>query len=203
MAPTFEEPLPMYGLTEAWRGDRRRRERGGRTGSDVLDVWAGVHYTPNTGEEIVVRTQRRAIHGGPDPAAPRVTGPEQLVKHDAAWSMVEASRAADFAALRAATDPGEWRRVHAAYSKAMDDDAERISRDDGQWQPVDLTIDGSTVDAIEATWEGWWVVLHIGVGEIADVLIYGPSSARPMPLQLQSLSAPYPQHPATPDSTAD
>jgi hypothetical protein len=185
-----EEPLPLYGLAADWRGDRRRRERSSRKGSDVLTIWSGVHFTPGTGEEIVVRAQRRAIHRGPDPGALRVTGPEELVKRDAAWAMVAASRAAEGAALRAVTDPGDWKRVHAAYSEAIDDVAQEISREDERWKPADLTIDDAVVNAIEATCDdGWWVVLHIGVGEIADVFVYGPPGTRPTPLKLQSVSA--------------
>ncbi|MGD0198412.1 MAG: hypothetical protein ABSC56_10990 [Solirubrobacteraceae bacterium] len=203
MAQVPEEHLPLYGLAADWRGDRRLREHGGRKSSDVLNVWAGVHYTPVTGEEIVVRTQRRAIDGGLDPEAPPVTGSEQLVKLDAAWAMVAASRAADGAALREATDPSDWKRVHAAYSQEMDDVAQEISRQDEHWKAADLTIDGVAVNAIEATCDGWWVVLHLGVGEVADVFVYGPPGARPTPLKLETVSADaYPSHHDSPDSPA-
>jgi hypothetical protein len=71
----------------------------------------------------------------------------------------------------------------------LDDAARRIGQDAASWRPSQLTIDGSRVDAIEMTYEGWWLVLHIGIGEVADVYVFGPPGARPAPLVLQSVSA--------------
>jgi len=71
----------------------------------------------------------------------------------------------------------------------LDEAAQRIAHDAASWQPAQLTIDGSSVEAIEMTHDGWWVVLHTGTDEVADVYVYGPPGARPTPLVLQRVSA--------------
>jgi hypothetical protein len=71
----------------------------------------------------------------------------------------------------------------------LDAAAQLIGRDATAWQDSQLTIDGHGVDAIEMTHEGWWLVLHIGTGGVADVYVVGPPGARPTPLVLQSVSA--------------
>jgi len=71
----------------------------------------------------------------------------------------------------------------------LDEAARRIAHDAASWQPSQLTIDGSSVEAIEMTHDGWWVVLRIGIGEVADVYVFGPPGARPAPLILQGVSA--------------
>jgi hypothetical protein len=71
----------------------------------------------------------------------------------------------------------------------LDEAARRIGHDAASWQPSQLTIDASSVEAIEITHDGWWLVLHIGIGEVADVYVYGPPGARATPLALQSISA--------------
>jgi len=71
----------------------------------------------------------------------------------------------------------------------LDETARRIGHDAASWQPSQLTIDGSTAEAIEMTHDGWWLVLHIGIGEVADVYVFGPPGARPTPLVLQSINA--------------
>jgi hypothetical protein len=71
----------------------------------------------------------------------------------------------------------------------LDEAARRRGHDAASWQPSHLTIDGSTAEAIEMTHDGWWLVLHIGIGEVADVYVFGPPGARPTPLVLQSVSA--------------
>ena len=66
--------------------------------------------------------------------------------------------------------------------------AQRIGHDPASWQPSQLTIDGRGVEAIEIAHEGWWVVLHIGIGEVADVYAFGTPGTRPTPLILQSVT---------------
>jgi hypothetical protein len=70
----------------------------------------------------------------------------------------------------------------------LDETAQRIGHDAASWQPSQLTIDASSVEAIEMTHDGWWVVLHIGIGEVADVFVFGPPGNRPTSLALQSVS---------------
>lgn len=94
-----EEPLPLYGLAAGWRSERRRRSRGGNGGTDALDIWSGSHRVPGSDGEIVVCSQRRAIHGGPT-AGSRVTGPEHLIRFDAAFEMILAAHQDELAALR-------------------------------------------------------------------------------------------------------
>jgi hypothetical protein len=88
-------------------------------------------------------------------------------------------------ALRATSGPtavrhrvGEW-----------DATAQQLANDAASWQPSQLTIDGSSVEAIEMTYDGWWLVLHIGIGEVAHMYVFGPPATRPTPLVLQSVSA--------------
>ena len=71
----------------------------------------------------------------------------------------------------------------------LDEAARRIGHDAASWQPSQLTIDGTIVEAIELTHDGWWVVLHIGIDEVADVCVFGPPGTRTTPLVLQSASA--------------
>lgn len=73
-------------------------------------------------------------------------------------------------------------------NNALYETAQRIGHDAASWQPSQLTIDGNRVEAIEMTHDGWWVVLHIGIGEVADVYVFGPPGTRPTPLALQSVS---------------
>jgi hypothetical protein len=75
------------------------------------------------------------------------------------------------------------RLVHELHEAAW-----RIGYDAASWQPSQLTIDDSEVEAIEMTRDGWWVVLHIGIDEVADVYVYGPHGGRPAPLVLQRVS---------------
>jgi ABC-type bacteriocin/lantibiotic exporter with double-glycine peptidase domain len=70
----------------------------------------------------------------------------------------------------------------------LDEAAQRIGHDAASWQASQLTIDGTTVEAIEMTHDGWWLVLHIGTGEVADVYVFGPPGGRPTPLALQSVN---------------
>lgn len=49
-------------------------------------------------------------------------------------------------------------------------------------------IDGRHAEAIEISHEGWWVVLHIGIGEFADVYVFGSPGTRPTPLELHSVT---------------
>lgn len=55
--------------------------------------------------------------------------------------------------------------------------------------------------AIETTWNGWWVVLHIGFGEVADVYAYGPPGTRPDPLALERVSTDAYPEPRAPSRT--
>jgi hypothetical protein len=71
----------------------------------------------------------------------------------------------------------------------LDEAARRIGHDATSWEASQLTIDGRSVEAIEITHDGWWLVLHIGIGEVADVYVYGPPGARPTPLALGSVNA--------------
>ena len=48
----------------------------------------------------------------------------------------------------------------------LDEAARRIGHDAASWLASQLTIDGTTVEAIEITREGWWLVMHIGIGEV-------------------------------------
>lgn len=184
MSSAVEEPLPLYGLAGDWRGERRRRSRGGSRGSDVLDIWSGSHCAPGTDGAVVVCSQRRAFHGGPALASPRVTGPEHLIRFDAAFEMILAARQDELAALRRTSGRPAMDRL----TYELDETAQRIGHDAASWQPSQLTIDGRGVEAIEITHDGWWVVLHIGIGEVADVYVFGPPGARPTPLVLQSVT---------------
>ena len=175
----------MYGLPDDWPGERGRRSHGGRHGSDVLDIWSGSHRVPGSDGAIVVCSQRRAIHEAPAAGSPRVTGPEHLIRFDAAFEAMLTAHEDELAELRrTSARPARDRLVYE-----LDDAARRIGQDAASWRPSQLTIDGSRVDAIEMTYEGWWLVLHIGIGEVADVYVFGPPGARPAPLVLQSVSA--------------
>jgi len=177
-----EEPLPSYGLPGDWAGERRRTSHGGQRGSDVLDVWSGGHHVPGGDGAIVVCSQRRAIHGAG--GSPRVTGPEYLIRSDAALAAMLSAHESELTALR------ETRGSTVVKRRVfeLDQAARRIGYDAASWQPSQLTIDGTAVEAIEITHGGWWLVLHIGLGEVADVYVYGPPGARPTPLALQSVS---------------
>jgi hypothetical protein len=185
MSGVGEEPLPLYGLPDDWSGERHRRSHGGQRGSDVLDVWSGSHRVAGSDGEIVCCSQRRAIHGGPVAGSPRVTGPEHLIRFDAAFDAMLSAHEDELAALRSTSgSPAVKRRVHE-----LDEAARRIGDDGAAWQRSQLTIDGNTVEAIEITHDRWWLVVHIGIGEVADVYVFGPAGARPAPLALQSVSA--------------
>ncbi|MGA3362109.1 MAG: hypothetical protein ABSD82_08770 [Solirubrobacteraceae bacterium] len=71
----------------------------------------------------------------------------------------------------------------------MDEAARRIGHDPASWSPSELTIDGRTVEAIEITYDGWWLVLHIGIGEVADVFVFGPPRRATHTAPTQSVSA--------------
>jgi hypothetical protein len=185
MSGAGEEPLPLYGLPDDWPGERRRTSHGGHRGSDVLDTWSSGHRVAGSDGEIVVCSQRRAIHGGPPAGPPRVTGPEHLIRYDAALAAILSAHEDELAELRRTTGPPAVRR----RVLELDEAARRIGHAAASWQPSQLTIDGRSVAAIELTHDGWWLVLHIGIGELADVYVIGPPGARPAPLALQSVSA--------------
>ena len=65
--------------------------------------------------------------------------------------------------------------------------AQRVALDTAAWRPAELLVDGVAADAIEISDDGWWLVLHVGVEEVADVYVYGPPHARPEPLALQRI----------------
>jgi hypothetical protein len=182
MSGAGDEPLPLYGLPDAWPGERRRRKHGPR-GKDVLDVWSGRHSLTGSDSAIEVCSQRRAIHEGLCGSL-RVKGPEDLIRLDAAWAAIVSAHEEELEALRTTSGPDAVRhRVHE-----LDEAAQRIAHDAAAWQSSQLTIDGRSVEAIEMTYNGWWVVLHIGIDEVADVYVYGPPGARPTPLVLESVS---------------
>jgi hypothetical protein len=132
---------------------------------------------------IVVCSQRRAIHGAA--GSPRVTGPEHLIRFDAGLEAMLSAHEDELAALRRMSGrPAVDRLVYE-----LDEAARRIGHDAASWQASQLTIDGTTVEAIEMTHDGWWLVLHIGTGEVADLYVFGPPGARPTPLALQSVNA--------------
>jgi hypothetical protein len=176
MSGDRDERLPLYGLPDDWPGERR-------LGARDADVWEG-HHACEDGDVIVVRIQRRAIHGALPRGSPRVTGPEHLIRFDAALDAMLSALESELAAVRSSS-------VTAAMKlrvRELDEAARRIGHDAASWQPSELTIDGSSVEAIEITHDCWWLVLHIGIGEVADVYVYGPPGARPAPLALQSVS---------------
>jgi hypothetical protein len=187
MGSAGQEPLPLYGLPDDWPGERHRRSHGGKRGSDVLDIWSGRHDVPGHDGAIVVCSQRRAIHGAA--GLRRVTGPDHLIKFDAALEMMLSAHEDELEALRVTSgSPAVSLRVHELH-----DEAQRIGHNAGSWQPSRLTIDGHRVEAVEMTHDGWWLVLHIGIGEVADVYVFGSPGERPTPLALQSVStADYP-----------
>ena len=183
MSGADEEPLPLYGLPDSWPGEHRRRSHGGgRRGSDVLDTWSSGHSVPGGDGEIVVCSQRRAIHGALPAGSPRGDGPEHLVKADAALELILAANEAKLQALR--ERGGDVRPP----VKELRDAAERVALDASAWRPAELLIHGVAADAIETSYEGWWLVLHIGGDGIADVYVHGPPRARPEPLVLQRVS---------------
>jgi hypothetical protein len=168
------KPLPLYGLPDDWPGDRRRRSHGGQRGSDVVDIWSGSHGVPGSDGAIVVCSQRRAIHR-----------PEHLIRFDAAFEVILTAHQDELAELRRTSGRPAMDRLTCE----LDETAQRIGHDVASWQPSQLTIDGNGVEAIEITHDGWWLVLHIGIGEVADVYVFGPPGTRPTPLALQSVSA--------------
>lgn len=182
MTSADEEPLPLYGLPDDWPGERSRRSHGGKRGSDVLDTWSCSHLVPASDDAIVVESQRRAIHGGGAAGSPRVTGPEHLVKADAALALILAANEAKLQALR--QSGGD---VRPPVSELWED-AQHVALDTAAWRHAELLLDSVAVDAIETTYEGWWLVLHIGDAEVADVYVYGPPRTRPDPLVLQRIS---------------
>ena len=104
MSGANEEPLPLYGLPDDWPGERC-------LGAHDVDVWEGHHVAEND-DLVVVHIQRRAIHGGTHPGSPRVTGPEHLIRFDAAF---EAMLRADQAMVSAREAS---RLAHRAYDLA-------------------------------------------------------------------------------------
>jgi len=110
-----------------------------------------------------------------------VTGPEHLVKADAA---IEVMLAANETRLQALRESGADVRPPA---KELWEAAQGVALDLAAWGPAELILDG--VAAIETSYEGWWLVLHIGIGEVADVYVIGPTGTRPTPLALNSVSA--------------
>ena len=184
MTDVFEPPLPLYGLAADWPGERRRRSGGGRGGSELLDIWSGSHEAPGTRGAVVVCAQRRAIHGGPAAGSPRATGPAHLIRYDAAFELILSAHEDELASLRLAGETSAMRRL----TYELDGTARRIGHDAGSWRPAQLTIDGRAVDAIGITYDGWWLVLYIGIGELADVYVFGPPGTRPAPLELQSVT---------------
>ena len=180
-----DEPLPLYGLPDDWPGERRRRSHLGRGGGELLDIWSGSHSVLGSEDGIVVCSQRRAIPGASVAGSPRVAKPERLIRFDAAFEAILTAHQAELAELRQTSGkPAMDRLTHE-----LDETAERIADDPAAWQPSQLTIDGIDVEAIEITHDGWWAVLHIGTGEVADVFVVGPPGTRPTPLALKSVSA--------------
>jgi hypothetical protein len=180
-----EEPLPLYGLPDDRPGERRRMSHGGLRGGEVLDIWSGSHGVAGSEGAIVVCSQRRAIHGGSTAGSPRLTGPEHLIRYDAALEATLSAHEDELAELRRTRGrPAMGRLVHE-----LDEAAKRIGRDATAWQDSQLTIDGDAVEAIEIAHDGWWLVLHIGSGEVADVYVFGPPGTRPTPLALKGISA--------------
>ena len=98
--------------------------------------------------------------------------------------MILAAHQDDAAALRVTSGTPAVHRL----TDELVETAQRIGHDAAAWQPSQLTIDGRGVEAIEIAHEGWWVVLHIGIGEVADVYVFGPPATRPSPLVLQSVA---------------
>ena len=183
MSGAGEEPLPLYGLPDSWPGESRRRSHGGgERGSDVLDTWSFGHCVPGSDGEIVVCSQRRAIHGALPVGSPRVTGPLRLVKADAALELILAANERKLQALR--ESGGDVRPPTNEFWEA----AQRVALDRAAWRPAELLLDGVAADAIETSYEGWWLVLHIGIDGIADIYVYGPPRARPEPLVLHRVS---------------
>jgi hypothetical protein len=176
MSGDGEERLPVYGLPNDWPGERR-------LGAHGADVWEGHHAFEND-DVIVVHVQRRAIHGALPRGSRRIIGPEHLIRFDAALDAMLSAHGSELAAVRSSSGTAAMKlRV-----RDLDEAARRIGHDAASWQPSELTIDGSRVEAIEITHDGWWLVLHIGIGEVADVYVYGPPASRPTPLTLQSVS---------------
>jgi len=132
-----------------------------------------------------VCSQRRAIHRGSTLGSARVTGPAELIRYDAALEAILSAHEGELEVLRTMSGANAVRdRV-----VELDATAQQIANDAASWQPSQLTIDGRSVEAIEMTHDGWWLVLHIGIGEVADVYVFGPPATRPTPLVLQSVSA--------------
>jgi hypothetical protein len=104
---------------------------------------------------------------------------------DAAWDVIVSAHEGELEALRTTSGANAVRdRVGE-----LDATAQQIANDAASWQPSHLTIDGSSVEASEMTHDGWWLVLYIGIDEVADVYVFGPPGTRPTPLVLQSVSA--------------
>jgi hypothetical protein len=138
---------------------------------------------------MVVHVQRHAMHGGP-PGSPRTSGPEHLIRFDAAFAVMLAADEARLAALRERGDRHDGSRD--AMFRAVHDlnaEAERIARDGAAWRPARLTVDGEPVEAIGLTYEGWPLILHVGTSAIVDIYVYGPPPAFTEPLALSRVRA--------------
>lgn len=133
MGGAGEEPLPLYGLPDDWPGERRRRSHGGLRRRDALDIWSGSHRVAGSDGAIVVFCQRRAIHGGPVAGSPLVTGPEHLIRFDAAFEDMLTADEDELAALRRTSGrPAMDRLVYE-----LDEAAQRIGHALGVLVPSD------------------------------------------------------------------
>lgn len=178
-----EEPrLPIHGLVggRLVPGVSRGRSFG------VLDVWEERYVLPESEDEerpVRVHSQRRAIHGGSRAVGtPLTAGPSELVRYDAASQVVLSANEERFVELR---ERGDSEARHE-LARELSEIAEQLSEDDLAWRAVPITIDGDPVEAIELECEGWWVVLHVGRGKIADVWVCGPPGTRPDTLALET-----------------
>jgi hypothetical protein len=182
-----EAPLSLYGLSEQWSGTRRSGGHGHAGNPEVWDQWDAIHERSTIDNDaIVVHTQRRAIHGGLPMVGPRTTGPEDLIKSDAVFAaMLACEGQRDRAGLRD--------KVEALHAECR-----KIGTDEASWHPAQLTIDGKQVVGVATDWNGWWVVLHVGIDETADVYVYGPPGTKPDPLALEQVSLDAYPEPRTP-----
>jgi hypothetical protein len=181
-----EEPeLPVYGLVGGLRASDGFT-RGPATSGGVWDAWHQPYSLPDRPDDaLCVYTQRRAIHRDGKPLATlRVTGPVALIRSDAARAVMLRADDARLVELRRSGDTEALReRVNELVMTA-----DRIGEDDHAWRPAPLTIDGEPVEAVELDWEGWWVLIHVGVGKLADVYVFGPPGSKPEPLELETIT---------------
>jgi hypothetical protein len=146
--------------------------------------WYAPYVLPGNAEEAIrVRTSRRAVAAGSQRRA----------------RSIDESRSEAVGELLMHANRNRLSELHARAQAKGDKDAVRerleelfetaggIGADDSAWLPARLTIDDEPVEAIELEWDGWWLVLHVNEGAVADVWVSGPPDSKPDRLILEAI----------------